>query len=192
MKSMGALLAAGLTMASLALPLSAQESQAQSPPVVKLKSEKKAMTMSVIATLVPWAVFLSTGLREGHDPGGLSGGESIALVAALAIPVGPSLGYFYAGSTGRGLMGIGIRLVGLAGIVGGGFGRDNADANDSLMTAFMVAGTCATVGSYLYDFAGLKKAVRRHNLKAQGMRMAIAPVVSLKSKAYGLQVQLSF
>jgi len=68
------------------------------------------MTLSLVATLVPWAVFLPLGLREGHDPGGLSSGEAIAFLPALAIPVGPSLGYFYAGSTRRGLLGIGIRL----------------------------------------------------------------------------------
>jgi hypothetical protein len=191
-KRMGAFLAAGLMMASLALPLSAQESQDEAPLAVKLKSEKKAVTMSVIATLVPWAVFLPLGLREGHDPGGLNSGETIALVAALAIPVGPSLGYFYAGSPGRGLAGIGIRLVGLAGIVGGAFGSDNADANDSLMTAFMIAGACVTAGSYIYDFAGLKKAVRRHNLKVQKLHVALAPVVLPKIKACGLQIQIGF
>ena len=193
MRKMGALLAAELIVASLALPLGAQESgssRAGTPMRVKLKSEKKAMTMSIAATVVPWAVFLPLGLRESHEPG-MNGGEAVALVAALAIPIGPSLGYFYAGATGRGLLGMGLRLVGIAGILGGGFGRD-ASGDEGLMTGFIVGGVCALAGSYIWDFAGLKRAVRRHNLKVQGLQVAMAPVVSTRTRALGMQVRLSF
>jgi len=193
MRRMGALLAAGLVVATLASPLRAQEgreSRDKARPPVKLKSEKEAMTLSIVATVVPWAVFLPLGLRESHEPG-LDPGEAAALVAFLAIPIGPSLGYFYAGSTGRGLLGIGLRLAGLAGLVGGGFGLD-ASGDEDLMTGFIVAGACALAGSYIWDFAGLKKAVRRHNLKVQRLQMAFAPVISPGKKAFGLQARLSF
>lgn len=194
MRKMGALLAAGLIAATLALPLNAQESGQSrdgTPPPVKLKSEKKAMTMSIVATVVPWAVFLPLGLRESHEPG-LNGGETVALVAFLAIPLGPSLGYFYAGATGRGLLGMGLRLVGMAGIIGGSASLFNDDADESLMTGLVVAGACVLAGSYILDFAGLKKAVRRHNLKVQGLQVSLAPVVSPRSKTLGFQLRLGF
>jgi hypothetical protein len=169
----------------------AQEGQDQTSPSINLKSEKKAMTLSLVGTLASLAMFLPFGLREGHDPGGLNGGEAIALVGALALPVGPALGYFYTGATGRGFLGIGLRLLGIAGMVGGGFGL-NGSGEETLMKVFIVGGACVTVASTIYDFATLKKTVRRHNLKAKSMQMAVAPVVLPKSRTYGLQFQLSF
>jgi uncharacterized membrane protein YidH (DUF202 family) len=191
MRRMGALLAAGLIVASLALPIRAQESQEsrdKAPPPVKLKSEKRAMTLSVVGTLVPLAVFASYFLGD-HPTDTYA---NIASVGALVSPLGPSLGYFYAGSTGRGLLGIGIRLVGLAGIVGGGYGLDNGDANETLMTAFIIAGAGVTLASTVIDLAGVKKAVRRHNLKVQSLQVALAPIVVPRTRSFGLQARLSF
>ncbi len=191
MRRMGALLAAGLIAGSLALPLRAQESQEsrdKAPPPVKLKSEKRAMTLSVVGTLVPLAVSASYLLTDGSS----YAHANIAAVGLLIAPLGPSLGYFYAGATGRALLGLGIRLAGLAGMIGGSYGLDNGDANDALMKAFIVAGAGVTLASTIIDLAGVKKAVRRHNLKAQGVQMAIAPFVSPKSRTVGLQVHFSF
>lgn len=188
MRRMGALLAAGLVAAALAPPLRAQErggSRGGTPPPVKLKSESKASALSAVGTIVPVAVF-AVGLFAGNGP------ADIATIGALAIPFGPSLGYFYADATGRAFIGIGIRLAGLAGIIGGSWGLDNGDANDTLMKAFIITGAGALVASTVIDLAGVKRAVRRHNLKAQGPRLALAPVVSPRTGTFGLQARLSF
>jgi hypothetical protein len=191
MRRMGALFAAGLVVASLALPIRAQESQEsrdKASPPVKLKSEKRAMTLSAVGTLVPWAVFASYFLGD-HPTDTYA---NIASVGALVSPLGPSLGYFYAGATGRALLGLGIRLAGLAGMVGGSYGLDNVDSNATLMTAFIIAGAGVTLASTVIDLAGVKKAVRRHNLKVQKLQVYLAPLVSPRTKALGLQVRLSF
>jgi hypothetical protein len=191
MRRMGALLAAGLIVASLALPIRAQESQEsrdKAPPPVKLKSEKRAMTLSVVGTLVPLAVSASYLLTDGSS----YAHANVAAVGLLVVPLGPSLGYFYTGATGRALLGFGVRLAGLAGMVGGSYGLDNGDANQDLMKAFIVAGAGVTLASTIIDLAGLKKAVWRHNLKVQNLQMAVAPLVSPRTKGYGLQVQINF
>jgi len=190
MRRMGALLATGLIAGSLSLPLRAQESRENwekvPPPAVKLKSEKKAVTLSIVATLVPWAVFVPLGLRE-------SGGEAASLVAALAIPVGPSLGYFYAGSPGRGLLGMGMRIGVIVGLVALGTSLHDAGHDSPTMTSTLFfSGVIAVAGSYVIDIAGIRKAVRRHNLKAQRLQLAFAPLVSPRTRAFGLQARLSF
>ena len=194
MKRMGALLAAGLIAGSLALPLRAQESQESRespglpPPAIKLKSEKRAMTWSVVGTIIPLAVSASFILTGGSS----YAHANIAAVGLLIEPVGPSLGYFYTGAVGRALLGFGIRLAGLAGMVGGAYGLDNYDSDETLMKALIIGGAGATLASTIIDLAGLKKAVRRHNLKVQSLQMAVTPVLSPKTKGYGLQVHLSF
>jgi len=191
MKRMGALLAAGLIAGSLTLPLRAQESQEsrdKAPPPVKLKSEKRAMTWSVVGTLVPLAASASFLLTGGSS----YVHANIAAVGMLVAPLGPSLGYFYTGATGRALLGLGIRLAGLAGMIGGSYGLYNYDSNGTLMGAFIIAGAGAILASTIIDLAGLKKTVRRHNLKVQSLQAAVAPVLSPRTKGCGLQVQISF
>jgi hypothetical protein len=172
----------------LARPSRAQEDPAQPPPAVKLRSEKKAQTLSVVGTIIPWAV-AGSYLLSG-DPSDAQ--VNAAALGLLATPFGPSLGYFYARATGRALLGIGIRLVGMAGIVGGGWGLENADANDTIMKAFIAGGIAVTAASTILDLAGVKKTVRRHNLKVQKLQMALSPVVSPRAKAWGLRVQIGF
>ena len=178
----------------MALPLRAQESrdnresQSQPRPAVKLKSEKKAMTWSVVGTVIPLAVSASYLLTDGSS----YAHANVAAVGMLVAPLGPSLGYFYAGATGRALLGLGIRLAGLAGIVGGSYGLDQGDANQDLMEALIIAGAGMTLASTVIDLAGVKKAARRHNLKVQSLQMAVTPVLSPKTKGCGLQVRLSF
>ena len=191
MEKVGALIAAGLVVASLASPLRGQdsrESRDRLRPPVKMKSEKTALAWSVVGTLAPLAV--SASYFVTHDPSYLH--ADVAAIGMLVAPLGPSLGYFYAGATGRALLGLGIRLAGLAGMIGGSYGLDNYDSNETLMEAFIIAGAGLTLASTVIDLAGVKKAVRRHNLKAQSVQMAIAPVVSPRSKTVGFQVQFSF
>jgi len=189
MRRMGALLAAGLIVASLALPLRAQgsrenrKSQSQPPPAVKLKSEGTAMAYAVVGSIVPWVLFFCSPALQG----------ATAYLSALTLPIGPSLGYFYAGAPGRGLLGMGIRAGVIVGLVALGTSLHDAGHDSPTLTSTLFfSGVIAVASSYAIDIAGIRKAVRRHNLKAHGLQMAVAPVVSPKSKTVGLQVQFSF
>ena len=146
------------------------------------------MTLSAVGTLVPLAVSASYLLTDGSS----YAHANVAAVGLLIAPLGPSLGYFYAGATGRALLGLGIRLAGLAAMVGGAYGLDNYDSDETLMKALIIGGAGATLASTIIDLAGLKKAVRRHNLKVQSLQMAVTPVLSPRTKGCGLQVRLSF
>jgi hypothetical protein len=184
MRRMGALLAAALIAVSLAAPLRAQDSRDEAPPAVALKSEKTAMAFAVVGSIVPWALLLCSATLQGAAP---------AYLAALTLPIGPSLGYFYAGSPGRGLLGTGIRVGIIVGLVALGTSLHDAGHDSSTTTSTLFfGGIIAVASSYVIDIAGIRKAVRRHNLKAQGLQMAVAPVISPKTRSYGLQVQLSF
>jgi len=44
-------------------------------------------------------------------------------------------------------------------------------------------GAGAILASTIIDLAGLKKTVRRHNLKVQSLQAAVAPVLSPRTKA---------
>jgi len=186
MRRMGALLAAGLIVASLAAPISAQEnreSRDQAPPAVKLKSEGTAMTLAVVGSLVPWALLFST-----FSTPGLEGARGY--LTAIMIPIGPSLGYFYAGAAGRGLLSTGIRVGVICGLVA--LGTSLHDAGHDSTSTLVACGVIAVAGSYVIDIGGIRKAVRRHNLKAQRLQLALAPLVSPRTRAFGLQARLSF
>ncbi|MDH4197995.1 MAG: hypothetical protein OEW05_11335 [Candidatus Aminicenantes bacterium] len=86
------------------LPVAAQEDKAAAPApkVPGLKSESLAFSISLAGALLPWAGRLA-GVR----------------FAWIGVLIGPSLGYFYSGLWGRGLLGIGMRgLAGAAAVAG--------------------------------------------------------------------------
>jgi len=176
MKVTGIFLAALIAFCPLAGLSLAQESQPGSPPPVKLKSESTALTLSVVGTTLPIPLIFLAAAASG--PGGDADFLAWAGVSSLAI--GPSLGYFYADSKGRGWSGIGIRAIGLAAIFGGEGGFLSA------------AGAGIFIASTVYDLVQVKSAVRRHNLRVQEKGLAIVPVLSLQSKTIGLQVQFIF
>jgi hypothetical protein len=188
-RSTGILLAACFVFVFLTSPAISQESQDKTTAQNKMKSEKKAMTLSLVGTLASLAIFLPKGFSEGH--GDVSAGQALALVGFFAIPVGPSLGYFYAGATGRGLAGAGIRLLGLAALAGGVSVNWN-DGSETLAYGLAIGGVAVTIGSTILDLSRLKKVVQRRNARAGGKSLVIAPIVSPKSKTLGLQIQLAF
>ncbi len=114
----GLLLGAAAGRAFEPLPFAADRQAAgpgRPPPAVaredslELKSPGKAARLSLLWTLVP----LVGGVRLSDTE--RSGGEIAGAVAAAAVLVGPSVGYFYGGCGGRGTVGIAIR-VGLTGV----------------------------------------------------------------------------
>lgn len=181
-KAAGALLVPCLMLGSLALPSMAQESQQQPPTEIKWKSEKRALGLSLTFTLASY-VLAAASLKCA--PLGFFG-----LAAGL---VGPSLGYFYAGLTGRGLAGVGIRLAGIAVPL---FLADalgwSWDDNSAGVAVVLVAGGCAVLASTIWDLAGVKQAVRKRNDRIQKVSLSVAPVLAPKSKTVGLSLRLGF
>jgi hypothetical protein len=186
MRKMGALLAAGLIMASLALPLRAQESPESrdgTRPAVKLKSERTALLWSLFGTLGSYGL---VAIAASGDEAG-----ALGILGLTGSVVGPSLGYFHGGLGGRGLPGIMARLVGLGGLVGGGIMLWE-EKNTGLGAVLVIVGGSTFVVSTIYDIVGVKRAVRKRNNRAQGARLNVAPVLSPKSKTFGLSLQLGF
>jgi hypothetical protein len=186
MRKMGALIAAGLIATTLVLPLRAQESperRDETHPAVKLKSEKTALLWSLFGTLGSYGLvaIAATG----------SEARALGYLGLTGSVVGPSLGYFYGGMSGRGLSGAMARLVGLGGVVGG-FAMLWEEKNTGLGAALMIVGGSTFVVSTISDIAGVKKAVRKHNGRTQGASLNVAPILSPKSKTVGLSFQLGF
>lgn len=182
-KTTGVLLSACLILGSLVLPASAQESRGLASPGIKPKSESTALALSLVGTLVPYGLIAwgSTGYSD-YTPG---------LIGYLTLPVGPSLGYFYAEAAGRGFAGIGIRFVGLAAFLFGAFIA--ADEGDSALAGVLtIGGGLTVIGSTIFDLTNLNKAVRKRNLKAAGKSLNVAPVLAPRSKTVGLTLQLGF
>ena len=189
MKATGKFLAVCIAFWSLASPSLARESQQESSPSIKLKSEKTAMTLTLLGTLIPWGLFLQ-GMGEDHSPDA-EFREILAIGGFFAIPIGPSLGYFYAGSTWRGLAGVGIRVVGLAGFIGA-VAISWTGSEHSAAGGLALISSGLVLASSVFDIVQVKNAVRRHNLSIQGKGLAIVPVFFPRSKTAGLQIQFSF
>jgi hypothetical protein len=182
-KTIGFFIAAVLMFSSLALPSLSQESQAQAKPEIKLKSEGAALALALAGTLLPWGL---AALAASNDQDG-----SLAWLGLLAYPLGPSLGYFYAGSSEQALGGIGIRALGVGAFLAGiAIAWDEGD--QILPAALVIGGGVVYVASTIYDLAGVTKAVRKNNARAGRASLNVVPVLSPKSKTVGLSVQLAF
>lgn len=186
----GAALAAGLIFAAAAPPAAAQESLAAPDFGFKPKSGMTATAWSFIGTVVPWALLLSLS-DEGTRDKSL---DWVLYLSVAAIPVGPSLGHFYAGSTKRAWGGIGVRVVSMAAFtlgVGMAF-DDEHDANYPLTLGLIIGGAATLIGSTVADVVDAHRSASRHNLRGRGLSVSVAPVLSPRTKALGLQANISF
>lgn len=141
----------------------------------EIKSESKAFGLSFWYTVIPTATLI---------------GSPFGLIA------GPSMGYFYGGMPGRAWTGIGLRTVGLGGMVlafGLTYANDPEEGIESGLVAIgLVGGGVITVFSIFHDIATVKKAVRKRNAKLQETGWLLAPKYFAKHKAHGLELQLRF
>ncbi len=186
----GAALAVGLILGAVAPPAAAQEGLAQPDLGFKPKSGTTATAISFIGTVVPWALLLSLS-DEGTRDHSLTW---VLYLSLAAIPVGPSLGHFYAGSTKRAWGGIGLRAVSMAAFtlgVGMAFDEEH-DANYPLTLGLIIGGATVLIGSTVADIVDAHKSASRHNLRGRGLSVTVAPVLSPKTKAVGLQANISF
>lgn len=164
------------------------------------KSEATALRYSLFGTVLP----IATGIAMFHSEKLFAPG---LFLGAAGIMVGPSLGYFYGGCTGRGLTGTGIRF-GVAGLAaalaaamvaesrkrhstGGDGGWGYFEVRDEV-APMLVIGSSIIVIDTIYDIAKVKSTVRKHNEKMQARSLSIVPTYSPDSDAAGLALQITF
>jgi len=161
--------------------------QAQRP------SESAALGRSLWGTIVPigvgWAILASS---NGPDQNGAT-----AAVGGLSftggLVVGPSLGYFYAGQSGRAWRGIGLRVLGLGTLIGAAAASWDCYGNEcETARAVALVGSVVTLGSAIYDIASVRGAVRRRNERAQGVSVRVAPTYYSRRRAAGVALQVTF
>ena len=166
------------------------DSLTPSPPA---KSETVAYGWALCGTLIPSAVGATLiGANQDRHTGYATAIGPILLVSGLAI--GPSSGQFYAGSTGKGALGVLIRLsAGLGIFFAGGWGA--SDAQVILGSTF--AGLAYTAGT-VYSIMDTPKAVKRANEKAEAAHAAhfdLFPTLAHNvdgTERVGMMARLSF
>lgn len=135
-----------------------------------LPSENTAMALSLIGSA---AAVASVYSQNGY-----------AFLTCLT--VGPSLGFFYGGCWGRGLLTASLRLAGTFAAVAIALNDDTG-----LATGYIWFG--AMIGTSLLDIATVRSSVRRHNAKVmarRGFDVDVAPFAM--PKGGGLRVRLAF
>ena len=186
---LGIIAAEFLVACLLAAPLTAQDdigAQASSPVTAEslgLPKEKTAFTLSLTGALASWGLMLvSIAVAPEDVP------SEMGVAAVAGIMIGPSLGCFYGGCWGRGLLMTGLRVgVSMAAIA---YSLEN-DEEDNTAVGVLMVGTL--IGSAIYECATVKSAVRKHNaarLAKRNLKLAVAPFAVRRGA--GLSVQLSF
>jgi hypothetical protein len=152
---------------------------AQSPPVSSAqelysqgteKSSSFGVGLGLSSLFVPLAMIAT-------------GSESAPLAAAYVWLVGPLPGLVYAGETGRGLKGVGVRAGIFASTVLLVAGAASNTGDSRVAGAIAVGGILGTVISWGADIAAIPGAVRRSN------SVGISPMVGAEGRV-GAQVQL--
>jgi hypothetical protein len=167
-----------LGLALVTAPVAAGEAPAfnlsQKPPgavaTVTLPSENTAVYLCVLGSV---AAFFSAASQNG-------------IVFLTALGLGPSLGFFYGGCWGRGLLTATLRM-------GATFGLIALAYSDEVSSNFAYVWLGAMVGSALIDVATVRGSVRRHNARVmarQGLKVDVSPFAM--PKGGGVQVRLAF
>lgn len=160
----------------------AQEKESQDTTAVKPKSEKFALTLSLVGTIVPFSILVS---RWGV---GQSAARTWVSIGGMFI--GPALGYFYGGISGRGLPGIGVRSLCILSVIGGTY----LAWKDYTPLAFplVFGGIAVFFISSIRDIASVSRKVREHNEEIRNIALSIAPIIIPQKKTFGIGVQVQF
>ncbi|HYR53042.1 MAG TPA: hypothetical protein VET83_10575 [Candidatus Dormibacteraeota bacterium] len=146
------------------------------------RSASKAFLFSFLGTAVPIGVgsaIASSGEINLDD----AGPTSLVLGGFV---VGPSLGHFYAGKSGRALAGIGIRTAAILGMaVSVGESWDHQSTGADVLGGVSLGVGCASV---IFDIATAGNSAKKHNRLAGGNRICLAP--ALIGSAPGLRLDL--
>jgi len=121
-------------------------------------------------------------MHEGASAAGL-------LLATGGLLLGPAVGDWAGGLSGRGFARLGLRSAAFLGGMVGGFAIawNNSDQNAASGAVFL-GGVGIAAGLAVWDLATLKGAVRRK----RGQAVSVAPVVQPDRKTLGIAVHLAF
>lgn len=176
-----------------------QDVPIQELPGPNLKSEDKALWLSLGSTLLPVAAG-AVMIAASDDDSSLN--TVGALLASSGLYFGPAVGYWYGGASGRAWKGVGIRfgtglVAGLAITLictSGDCGYDGEGSAGAGLVA--LAATGVILGSAIYDLAKVKSHVRKANeakLRDSGASLSVLPVVSpANGGTAGLVAQVRF
>jgi hypothetical protein len=156
------------------------------------KDPATALSLSVLGTAAGTGMLIASAQT---DSGALSG--ALGLLGLATSLVGPSMGHFYAGETGRGVAQIGVRAGGTGLIVGGAFwlllecfpflGAECEGGGGPAI--LMASGLVVTTGSALYSIYDAPRAARRQNARARRLVLTPAPLVGPDhSSGFGLHL----
>ena len=109
--------------------------------------------------------------------------------------VGPSVGHFYAGNIGHGLLTSGLRSVVLAGgtVAALAICWDYCDdSEETAAIAILVGSAALTLGSAVYDIATAPGAARKYNEKKRLSRFSIGPTYIAAESTPGIAAQYRF
>lgn len=156
---------------------------------LEMKSPQKAVNLSLLGTLIPVGLGIA---MVANDDSERSGGP--AMIGALCIMggilVGPGLGHSYAGSGGRMLSGIGLRLLGFGGAMTAFALSWNSPDSDSAEAGFY--GGMALAGfSAIYDIATADDTARKYNERHGLSRVTVSPTYFADHDAGGLTLTLT-
>jgi hypothetical protein len=175
-------------------PLTAQDdagAQAPSPITAEslgLPKEKTAFTLSLTGTLASYGLLLAYAAASGAEGGESTISSVLGWVGVAGIMIGPSLGNFYGGLWGRGLLLTGLRVGTTVAAMAYTMYYDESDN-----TAVVALWLGTLIGSTIYECATVKSAVRKHNaarFAKRNLKVAVAPFPVRRGA--GLSVQLSF
>jgi len=185
---------AGTTMVSPRFSV-ANPNPSQEPELPSLKSEGAAFTLSLIGTLVP--LVLGTAIMTTSDDFYYSdaAGSAGAFLIYTGLYFGPSMGYFYAGKSGRGWASFGLRNgIAMVSLVGAfAICSPSGCYDDNQATAARLILLAAGVGilaSATYDLVKIKGTVRERNEKQLASRVALIPTYS-RADGPGVRVSLA-
>jgi hypothetical protein len=150
-----------------------------------LKSPSSATAWSLFGTVVP--TFM--GFAAGNAPGGM--------MVLFGVTMGPSMGYFYVGKSGRGLAGAGIRLGAMTvSVVGLALNYNDKPGELTASAIMFLAPLGFLVGDIIHDIANAHKAAEKYNEKIAGKNagtsLTIAPEYFGSQKAIGIKAQIKF
>jgi hypothetical protein len=152
---------------------------------IGLKSPGTATSWSLFGTVVP--TFM--GMAAGEGPG--------AMMFLMGVTVGPSMGYFYAGRSGRGWAGVGIRFGAMTvSVVGLALNYDDNPGELTPAAIMFLVPFGFLVGDIIHDIASVHKAVEEENRKivrnGEEKKLSVAPEYFGRQNAIGIKAQLKF
>ena len=146
-----------------------------------VKSEHIALAWSLFGTLVP----VTAGILI-RDNDLYEGADGILIVGGVI--VGPSLGYFYGGCAGEGLLWLGIRacLISIPAVL-----RETSPNAEDGRAIFFILGLLAFT-SAVADISQVEEAVRKRNQSMEKTTLTVTPKFFYGSKANGLELKIMF